>query len=62
MTRKITLVSHKDWVKGPPDPRDPDHSREGIFVTHNCWLCASGSKPCQYGNPSKCEQPIARND
>lgn len=43
------------------DPRDPDHSREGIFVYHNCWKCDSGKKPCPYG-VHNCEYPHARND
>jgi hypothetical protein len=25
-----------------PDPRDPDYSRKGVFVYHNCWRCRSG--------------------
>lgn len=44
------------------DPRDPDHTREGIFVYHNCWKCDSGAKPCVRGRPSNCEYPHARND
>jgi len=45
-----------------PDPRDPDHSRTGMFVYHNCWKCQSGEKPCVRGNPGRCEFPHARND
>lgn len=45
-----------------PDPRHPDHLREGIFVYHNCWKCQSGKKPCVAGNPGRCEYPQARND
>ncbi len=45
-----------------PDPRDPDHSRAGMFVYHNCWKCQSGEKPCVNGNPGRCEFPHARND
>ena len=45
-----------------PDPRDPDYSRDGIFVYHNCWKCKSGEKPCVVGNPRQCEYPHARND
>lgn len=51
--------------KGSPsilDPRDPDHSREGIFIYHNCWKCQSGAKPCVRSNPNLCENPVARND
>lgn len=44
------------------DPRDPDHSRHGIFVHHNCWKCREGERPCAEGNPSRCSFPIARND
>jgi uncharacterized Fe-S cluster protein YjdI len=44
------------------DPRDPDYSREGIFIYHNCWKCDSGSRPCVRGNPRQCEFPHARND
>lgn len=46
----------------PIDPRDPDHTREGIFVYHNCWKCDDGKKPCVKGNPRRCEYPHARND
>lgn len=45
-----------------PDPRDPDYSREGIFVLHNCFRCDSGRLSCVQGNPSRCEYPRARND
>lgn len=45
-----------------PDPRDPDHSRSGIFVHHNCWKCGSGQKPCVRGNPNGCDYSRARND
>ena len=45
-----------------PDPRDPDHSRSGIFVYHNCWKCNDGQKPCANGNASRCEYPHARDD
>lgn len=44
------------------DPRDPDHSREGIFVHHNCARCSDGKRPCVKGNPRQCEYPHARND
>lgn len=46
----------------PLDPRDPDHSRDGIFVYHNCWKCSDGAKPCVRSNPRLCEYPVARND
>lgn len=45
----------------PLDPRDPDYSREGIFVHHNCSRCQHGAKPCVQGNPSRCDNPHARN-
>lgn len=45
-----------------PDARDPDHTREGMFVYHNCWKCSNGTKPCVHGNPHRCEYPHARND
>ena len=48
--------------RATPDPRDPDHSRSGIFVYHNCWKCRSGEKACVRGNPNLCEYPVARND
>ena len=44
------------------DPRDPDHSRVGMFVLHNCARCDDGKKPCVVGNPRQCEYPHARND
>lgn len=46
----------------PIDPRDPDHTRKGIFVYHNCYRCKHGLNPCVQGNPSKCDNPHARND
>lgn len=45
-----------------PDPRDPDHSRTGIFVYHNCSKCRNGERPCVNGSPSRCDHPRARND
>ena len=45
-----------------PDPRDPDYSREGIFIYHNCFRCKDGTERCIVGNPRKCEFPWARND
>ena len=44
------------------DPRDPDYSREGIFILHNCWRCQNGAARCASGNPRQCEYPHARND
>ncbi len=44
------------------DPRDPDHSREGIFVYHDCYRCEHGKKPCVQGGPHRCDNPRARND
>jgi len=44
------------------DARDPDYSRSGIFVHHNCWRCLDGKMPCVRGNPSQCDYPHARND
>lgn len=46
----------------PVDPRDPDHSRTGIFVLHNCWKCRNGEKPCVNRYPNQCDYPRARND
>lgn len=44
------------------DPRDPDPTREGIFVYHNCYRCQSGKRACVRGDPRRCEFPHARND
>jgi hypothetical protein len=44
------------------DPRDPDRSREGIFVYHNCYRCEHGKKPCVQGGSHRCDNPRARND
>ena len=44
------------------DPRDPDHTRIGMFVLHNCWKCKNGTEACIVGNPRQCEFPHARND
>jgi hypothetical protein len=46
----------------PLDPRDPDHSRQGIFVHHNCARCSNGERACVQGVPAQCEYPMARND
>ena len=45
-----------------PDPRDPDYTRVGMFVLHNCSRCKDGREPCIAGNPHQCEYPHARND
>jgi hypothetical protein len=46
------------------DPRDPDHSRTGIFVYHNCSRCRNGELPerCPTMVPGNCGYPRARND
>ena len=41
------------------DPREPDYSRSGIFITHNCSRCRDGTLPC---SAWPCEFPHARND
>jgi hypothetical protein len=47
---------------GKVDPRDPDYSKQGIFVDHNCWKCQDGKLPCPQGRSLNCEYPHARND
>ena len=49
-------------IDTPPDPRDPDPSKPGIFRNHSCWACKDGEKPCRQGAPNRCEYPRARND
>ena len=44
------------------DPRDPDYTRVGMFVLHNCARCKDGREPCITGNPRQCEYPHARDD
>jgi hypothetical protein len=44
------------------DPRDPDTSRTGVFVLHNCWRCQNGAARCVSGDPRQCEYLHARND
>lgn len=34
-----------------PDPRDPDYTRVGMFVLHNCSRCKDGREPYRW---SKC--------
>jgi hypothetical protein len=46
----------------PVDPRDPDHTRQGIFVNHNCYKCKNGTCPCAEGASNRCGYPQARND
>lgn len=45
-----------------PDPRDPDYTRVGMFILHNCWRCKDGREACVAGDPRQCEYPHARND
>lgn len=58
------LSATSDATPNPPpiNPHDPDHTRAGMFVYHNCWKCQSGDRPCVNGNPRRCEFPHARND
>ncbi len=49
-------------VAEPTDPREPDYSRSGVFINHNCWRCDSGRKPCIKNNPRDCDTLHARND
>jgi hypothetical protein len=47
------------------DPRDPDHSKQGIFVYHNCHRCADGARLDRCPTPERpgnCGYPHARND
>ena len=44
------------------DGREPDYTREGIFVYHDCWKCQHGAKPCPHAGAHRCEYPHARND
>lgn len=44
----------------PREPRrDPLHP---MFRDHNCSYCRSGELPCREGSPSRCSNPMARND
>lgn len=36
----------------PAGPMDPDYTRTGIFVYHNCPTCSDGAKP--YREPALC--------
>lgn len=53
-----------DPSKKKLDPRDPDYSREGVFVYHNCYRCDHGRKACVRGHtsPRNCPNLYARND
>ena len=45
----------------PLDPREPDYSREGVFIYHNCSGCADGKKHCIKGKAaSATATPSAR--
>lgn len=49
----------------PPDPRDPDYSRPGIFAHHNCSRCKDGAELSRCPTPDRpgnCGYPHARND
>jgi len=61
---KLTdLVVHYEWdLTSRTMLSDPDRSRSGIFVNHNCWRCEHGEKPCVSGHPNRCVYPHARND
>lgn len=49
-------------AKPPLDGREPDHTRTGLFVYHDCWRCGDGKRPCAQGAPTRCDYPRARND
>lgn len=55
-------IPPQDTIQPPKDPRDPDYTRQGIFIHHNCSPCRNGKLPCKYGNANSCGNPIARND
>lgn len=46
----------------PLDPRDPDHTKTGVFIYHNCARCRSGALPCVKGAPHLCDNLHARDD
>jgi hypothetical protein len=46
----------------PRDPRDPDHTKTGIFVYNRCAYCDDGRLPCKQGAVNHCDNPRARND
>ncbi len=56
----MTATKHK--MRETEKAMEPDHSREGIFVYHNCHRCDHGKKPCVQGGSHRCEYPRARND
>src|SRR5258708_39287501 len=61
----VSIEEHMDNLLNPKpelDPRNPDHSRKGIFVYHNCFRCKNGKNPCVKGSPSTCDWPHTRND
>jgi hypothetical protein len=58
--RRLSALS--DSQDQSQDPREPDHSREGIFVYHNCSRCKDGTLPCVQGAVWNCEYPHARDD
>src|SRR6185312_547124 len=44
------------------DSRDPDHSRSGIFVYHNCSRCKNGTDLSRCPTPDvpgNCGEPVA---
>jgi len=60
--RQWASACHRVALQPKLDPRDPDYSREGIFQTHNCWMCDHGRLKCVNGSYSQCSYPRARND
>ena len=62
IARAMNAVQRASLPTRPVDPRDPDHTRVGIFVLHNCWRCKDGRELCVVSNPHQCEYPHARND
>jgi hypothetical protein len=64
LTQMLEEIERADTsqVVNKVDPRDPDHSKEGVFVLHNCWRCRDGKLKCAQGNPHQCSMPHARND
>jgi hypothetical protein len=59
---KVEPTSKSDVEREMEKAMEPDHSRTGMFVYHNCWRCNDGKNPCFMGNPNGCTYPQARND
>ena len=62
MIRVWDNLTEEEVTLARRDPREPDYTREGVFIYHNCYRCKNGTLPCRSGSPNRCDNLTARND